>query len=133
MREHFVLVFWVLLILGVVVGALRAWPEYRLWQQELAGQAELIRAENNRKIIIEEAIAHAAAAEHLRQAEVIRARGVKEANDIIAEGFGGANGYLSYLFITDALTNTENNIVYVPTEASLPILEAGRFTIDSSN
>lgn len=121
------------IVVALIGGLFWAFPVYNVWQQELAGRADLVRAEQDRQIMIEEAKATLESAEFLRQAEVTRARGVKEANDIVAEGFGGPGGYLSYLYITGALTNTENNIIYVPTEAGLPILEAGRFNLNIEN
>ncbi len=64
------------------------------------------------------------------QAEVERAKGVAEANTIIADGLGGAEGYLRWRYI-EMLEETGKReggrtIIYVPTEANLPILEARR-------
>ena len=65
----------------------------------------------------------------LAKAEVRRAEGIASANKIIAEGLGGPAGYLRWKFI-EMLEETSNNpgrtIIYIPTEAGLPILEAGR-------
>lgn len=61
----------------------------------------------------------------LADAEIIRATGASESNRIIAEGLGGPEGYLRYLWI-QSLENNKANVIYVPTEAGLPILEAGR-------
>ena len=57
------------------------------------------------------------------EAEVIRARGVAEANRIISDSLKGNESYLRYLWI-DKLSDNQN-VIYVPTEAGLPILEAG--------
>jgi hypothetical protein len=98
--------------------------EYSVDQQKLQGEAELKRAEQNRQIKIEEAQATQESAVFLAQAEVARARGVAEANEIIAEGLGGPEGYLRYLWI-QTLEGGQDT-VYVPTEANIPILEATR-------
>lgn len=102
-------------------------PYYSVWQQGLAGQAELKRAEQNRQIAVQEAQAKLESSKLLAQSEVERARGVAEANKIIADGLGGAEGYLRWLWI-DALNHPDkgSQIIYVPTEAGLPILEAGK-------
>jgi regulator of protease activity HflC (stomatin/prohibitin superfamily) len=102
-------------------------PHYTVWQQGLAGQAELRRAEQNRQIAVQEAHAKLDAAKLLAEAEVERSKGVSQANKIIAEGLGGPEGYLRWLWI-DALNHHQNGaqIIYIPTEAGLPILEAGR-------
>lgn len=113
----------ILSILALAVILMFALPLYGVWQQALVGKAALKRAEQDRQITIEEAAATKESASLLAQAEVIRAAGVKEANDIIAEGLGGPEGYLRYLWIQKMDTA---NVIYVPTEANLPILEAGK-------
>ena len=115
------------LVLLVAVG-MWVFPLYGVWQQGLSGEAELARAKQNRQIRIEEAEARLEAARFESQAEVERARGVAEANDIIAGGLGGAEGYLRYLYI-DMLRETGSvgrETIYIPTEAAMPIMEAGR-------
>lgn len=117
--------------LGVVsfiltlVGLLYAIPQYNVWRASLAGEAELRRAEQNRRITVEEANAKKAAAQALADAEVIRAKGVAEANRIVGESLSDSENYLRYLWI-DNLGNTSNQVIYIPTEAGLPILEAGK-------
>lgn len=108
------------LVTGVIV-----YPYANIWERELSGKAQLAEAEANRQIIVREAQAKYDAAELLANAEIRRARGVAEANQIVANGLGGPEGYLRYLYI-ESMTNTSNQIIYVPTEAGLPILEANR-------
>lgn len=110
----------------VAIGALM-WglPQYGVWQQELAGRAELVRAEQNRRIAVLEAQARLEAESLNAEAEVARARGVAEANAIVAEGLGGPEGYLRYLWI-QSLGDNDQDVIYIPTEAGLPILEASR-------
>lgn len=112
---------------GIVLlgGALWGLPQYGVWQQELAGRAELVRAEQNRRIAVLEAQARLEAEELNAAAEVARAHGVAEANAIVAEGLGGPEGYLRYLWI-QSLGENGQDVIYIPTEAGLPILEATR-------
>jgi hypothetical protein len=60
----------------------------------------------------------------LGDAEVARARGVAEANRIIGDSLKGNEAYLRYLWIHN-LESGSNSVIYIPTEAGLPILEAG--------
>jgi regulator of protease activity HflC (stomatin/prohibitin superfamily) len=99
--------------------------KYRLWSASIHGEAELKQAEWNRQIIVKEAIAKKDASVMLAQAEVERARGVAQANKIIGNSLKQNEDYLRYLWI-DNIHNTTNQIIYVPTEANLPILEANR-------
>lgn len=104
-------------------GAMYGCPKYRVWEQTLVGQAELARAEQNRNIAVKEAQAKMDSAKMLADAEVARARGVAEANRIIGESLKGNESYLRYLWI-QGLQDGNGEVVYVPTEANLPILEA---------
>lgn len=110
-------------LLLIVAAGMAGCPAYNVWEQGMTGQAELERAMQNKQIAIEEARALKESAQLKADAEAIRATGVKIANDTIAEGLGGAEGYLRYLFI-DTLNSTSCQTIYIPTEAGLPILEA---------
>ena len=115
----------VVAVILFIAALIYGYPQYKVWQQRLAGQAELARAEQNRKIAIQEAEAKKESARALAEAEVIRAEGVAKANSIIGESLRGNESYLRYLWI-QTLTDNPQNVIYVPTEAGLPILEAGK-------
>lgn len=100
-------------------------PCLHVWQQSKLGEAELARAESNRQIATCEAQAKKESAKALADAEVIRAEGVAKANKIIGDSLTGNEGYLRYLWIQGLQTN-QMQVVYVPTEANLPILETTR-------
>lgn len=100
-------------------------PRIYIWQQSQAGQAELAHAEYSRKIATCEAMAKKESARALADAEIIRAEGVAEANRIIGNSLQGNEGYLRYLWIQGLQTN-QMQVVYVPTEANLPIMESQR-------
>ncbi|ANK12441.1 hypothetical protein [Erythrobacter neustonensis] len=118
-----------LVLLAVVVGgglgSCAAYNSMRVWNAQTAGEAELAQARQNRQIATLEAEAKLESAKLLAQAEVERARGVAEANRIVADGLGGPEGYLRYLYIEN-IAQSQGQIIYVPTEGGLPILEAGR-------
>ena len=116
----------VLLLVVIGAGCLYGCPKYNVYVNEQSGMAELSRATQNRKIKIEEAIAQKEAAKALAEAEIERARGVAEANKIIGDSLKGNEAYLRYLWIQGLQQGATPQVVYVPTEAGLPILEAGR-------
>ena len=58
-------------------------PQYNVWQQSLAGKAELQKAEYTRQVAVLEAQAKKDSAQQLAEAEIIRAQGVAKANSII--------------------------------------------------
>lgn len=118
---------WLLLVIvGIVCLAMWGCPQYNVYQQGMSGQAKLKESESGRQVMVQEAIAKEEAAKHLAAAEVNRAKGVAEANKIIGEGLKNNHEYLMYLWI-HGMADQSHQIVYIPTEGGLPILEAGRF------
>lgn len=117
-----------LVIITLVAAGMWGCPQYGVWHQGLEGQAELARAQQNRQIAVNEAHAKREAATELAAAEVERAKGVAEANKIISDSLKGNEAYLRYLWITEvaAVGKDGKTVVYVPTEANMPILEAGK-------
>ena len=113
------------LIVAGIVGLMIGMPMYNVWQQKMTGKAEFSRAEQNRKIKVEEAQAEKESAIFRAEAEIIRAEGVAKANEIIGGSLRDNKDYLTYLWI-QALYDESNSVIYVPTEANLPILEATR-------
>ena len=114
--------------IGVVIfGAMWAYPQYNIYASRALGQAMLAHAQSAKEVAVAEAKAKMESAELLAQAEVIRAGGVAKANQIIGESLKNNEAYLRYLWINDvAAQGTDKTVVYVPTEANLPILEATR-------
>lgn len=110
----------ILLIVALMFGI----PPYRVWSQEMEGKAEFAKAEQNRRIKIEEAKANLEAEKLNAQAEIERAKGAAEAIKI--ENGSITPTYIQYLWVRQQNLSTDNKIIYVPTEAGLPILEAGR-------
>ena len=114
-----------IVIIGIIliVGLIFVHAALKPWFAGQAGKAELAQAEQNRQIAILEATAKKEAAIQLAQAEIERAKGVAESNRIIGEGLKGNEEYLRYLWI-QTLNDDNNKVIYIPTEANLPITEA---------
>ena len=109
-------VLMIVLILSCMVGC----PHYSVWQQEMSGKAEFAKAEQNRRIMIEEAKASLEAEKLNAQAEVERAKGDAEAIKI--ENGSLTPTYIQYLWVRQQ-NLADNKVIYIPTEANLPILE----------
>lgn len=114
-----------------LVGAalLIGMPTYNVYAKTMAGKAAYEEAVQNRRIRVLEAQALLDAAELTAQAEVARARGTNEANRIMAESLGGPDNYLRWAYINmlqETAGSGDRQIIYLPTEAGIPILEAGR-------
>jgi len=105
--------------LALVCGLFYAYPKYRVWSKELAGQAQLKEAEWNRQIIIKEAEANLEAEKMNALAEIERARGMAASMEI--ENGTLNETYIRYLWVRGMVGN--ENVIYIPTEGSIPILE----------
>lgn len=115
----------VLILLVLWVAMLVIGPTYRVYSAGQSGKAELAQADYNRQIIVRQAQAKLDAASLEAEAAVAHAKGVQESNAIIAGGLGGPEGYLRFLYIQMLSEQSDKQIIYIPTEAGLPILEAG--------
>lgn len=114
-------IYSIIAILIIIVLILILVPQYNVYSRELSGKAQLREAEWNKKIAVQEAQAEKEAATLKAEAEVIRAEGIARANEIIAGSI--TENYIKYKFI-EGLNDGSTEVIYVPTEANLPILEA---------
>ena len=108
----------------MMTGGLFIVPYYNVWQQEMSGKAEFAKAEQNRKIKIEEAKANLEAEKLNAQAEVERAKGAAEA--IRIENGSLTPAYNQYLWVRQKSNLHDKTVIYIPTETNLPVLDASR-------
>lgn len=111
-----------IVLLIVAMAFIRPW--YNVWSQEMEGKAEFAKAEQNRKIKIEEAKANLEAEKLNAQAEIERAKGAAEA--IRIENGSITPTYIQYLWVRQQGDLNNKTVIYVPTETNLPILESTR-------
>ena len=112
-------------VVACIVLTMGGCPYYNVWEQGMVGRAALMKASQDRQIAVQEAEAKKESAASLAQAEIIRAGGVAEANRIIGDSLKNNEAYLRYLWV-DGLQQTKNQVIYVRTEANLPVMEATR-------
>ncbi|MDE6697369.1 MAG: hypothetical protein K2K25_10865 [Muribaculaceae bacterium] len=116
-------------IVLVIVAMAFIRPWYNVWSQEMEGKAEFAKAEQNRKIKIEEAKANLEAEKLNAQAEIERAKGAAEA--IRIENGSITPTYIQYLWVRQQSDLNNKTVIYVPTESNLPILESTRLLFDN--
>lgn len=111
----------VIFVITCVVAGFFLWavPTYKVWQRGLDGEAELRRAEQTKKITIEIARAEEEAATLRANAIAIMGEAAQKYPEYRQQEFMSAFG--------EALREgTISQIIYVPTEANMPIMEAGK-------
>ena len=98
-------------------------PQYGVYTKSLSGKAQLQEAEFTRQVAVLEAKAKLDSAKELAMAEVERAKGVAQANQIIGDSLKGNREYLQYLYITGLEDGAKNGnkTIYVPTEGGMPV------------
>ena len=93
--------------------------EYTVKTEKLIGEAEFVRAEQNRRILVEQARAEKDAATLRAEAIGIVGQAAKDFPEYRYQEFLGAFG--------EALqSDAVDKIIFVPTEANIPVTEAGR-------
>lgn len=113
-----------ILILWGLVG----YPKWRVWSAHQAGLADLQRAKNEQQIQIAQAQSRLDAAGLNKKAAIIEAEAVAEQITAIGTQLTAHDLYLRWQWIKmmeDAHDETAT-VIYVPTEANIPILEASR-------
>lgn len=106
-------------LLVLIIGGMWGCPEYEVYKQNRYGQAELSKASQTRQIAIEQAKAEELAAQHRANAIKIMGQAAKDFPEYRKQEFIGA--------FAEAMHNGKiNQIIYVPTEAGIPITEATR-------
>lgn len=140
-------------IVAVIPSSCYYFPKYRVYKNELRGKASLKEAECSKQIAVEQARAEEQSALLLAEAritraqatnkalrieaegeaarEVIRAEGAAKSNSILGESLKNNEEYLRYLWIT-GLHDGSGERIYIPTEAGMPILEAGELSNKNS-
>lgn len=110
-------------VIGLISCAVYLNVATKEWRYEVAGRAMLAQAENEKKVTIEQAKADYESAKYKRQADVERAKGIAESNKIINDSL--TDRYIRWLYVEN-IKDTNNQVIYLPTEAGLPILESQR-------
>lgn len=112
----------VAITVAVIGGFAVGLPLYNVWKKEQAGKAALSEAQHSKLVQIEEAKANLEAEKLNALAEVERAKGAAEAIQI--EGGRLTDEYIKYLWVRQQKPSA-GQVIYIPTEAGLPVLEAG--------
>jgi len=107
------------LVVGIIFGGVAIWSLLRVYNATSIGKAELARADQNRQILITQAKAEKEAAELRAEAIHVMGKAAKDFPEYRQQEFMAAFG--------EALREGNiSQIIYVPTEANIPVLEASR-------
>lgn len=117
----------VFIIVVILAWTLFGYPHWRVWASHQEGLADLQMAKNEQQIQVAQAQARLDAAQLNKQAAVIEAEAVALQIKEIGEQLTQHDLYLRWQWIKMMEdTASDNSVIYVPTEANLPILESQR-------
>jgi regulator of protease activity HflC (stomatin/prohibitin superfamily) len=107
------------LIVVLVLATMYAYPQYNVYSSRLSGEAALAHAHAARQVLVQQAQAEKDAALLRSEAIAIVGKAAKDFPEYRQQEFIGA--------FAEAMHNGKiNQIIYVPTEANIPLLEAGK-------
>lgn len=121
--------FWIgaaIIVLGVILWGLVGYPRWRVWAQQKQGEADLQQAHKEQQIQVSKAQGRVDAAELNKKAAVVEAEAVSLQIESIGEKLTKHDLYLKWQWIKMMEERPDASVIYVPTEAGLPILEANR-------
>lgn len=108
-----------LLLIAITVGLMIGCPQYHVYSERKAGEAALAHAHSSKMIMVTQAEAEREAAEKRAQAIAIVGKASQQFPQYRQQEFIGA-------FANALESGKIDQIIYVPTEANIPIIEAGR-------
>lgn len=111
------------LAIGVLFGIGWGYQEFKVYAKRQSGKAQLAEAEYSKQVQLEEAKSNLESQKLNSQAEVERAKGAAQA--IAIEDGKLTERYIQYLYVQN-LEKLDTQLIYVPTEGGLPLLEANR-------
>lgn len=116
------------LLFGGIGSCMYYMPQYKVYTQTMRGQADFKEAEINRQIMVEEAKAEEESLMLVASGEAEREKIKAEASAIAIQLTGEAlDKYPNYLRLhwINEIAGGKGERIYIPTEAGMPILEAG--------
>ena len=114
------------LVGGYIVWHIVGYPYWNVWASKKSGEAQLQEALNTQRIQLAEAKARKEAATLNKESAIIEAEAVSEQIKRIGVNLSKHDLYLKWQWINMMKEQPEGSTIYVPTEANLPILEAGK-------
>lgn len=100
-------------------------PQYNVYRMRMEGEAKLAESQASRQVLVSEAAARKEAAKLQGEADLIKAQFQAQSAKAIASGL--TQEYLQYLWIQEQGDNSNNTVIYIPTDnLGIPLMEAGR-------
>lgn len=121
------IIFLVALFFAIIIAwFIAGYPIWRVWASQKAGEADLQQAHKEQQIQVSKAQGRLDAAKLNKDAAVIEAEAVSLQIEKIGAKLTDHDLYLKWQWIKMMEERPDASVIYIPTEAGLPILEAGK-------
>lgn len=120
------IIAWIILGVGIIAFLFWIVPIWNVWAAHKSGLADLAKAQNEQQVQIAEARGRLDAAELNKKAAIIEAEAVASQIEKIGVNLDKHDLYLKWQWIKMMEDHSDSATIYIPTEAGLPILEAGK-------
>ncbi len=115
----------IFVVVAGIVWGLWGYPIWNVWASQKSGEADLSQAHKEQQIQVSKAQGRLDAAEINKKAAIVEAEAVASQIDKIGKQLTEHDLYLKWQWIKMMEERPDSSVIYVPTEANLPILEAG--------
>ncbi|APA83270.1 hypothetical protein [Francisella tularensis] len=115
----------IILIIGSLFGIGYLYRNYNVWSSNMQGKSKLAYADQERQVMIAQAKSNLEAAKYNAEAEVEKAKGIAQSNQIIGQSLNDNPAYLTWKYY-EVLEQTKNQVIYVSTQDNIPITESQR-------
>ncbi|HAM04431.1 MULTISPECIES: hypothetical protein [unclassified Megasphaera] len=105
------------IFVAMAAGIVFGYPVYKVWEQSKAGEAALAKATQDRQVKVQEAEAEMEAASKQAEANRILGQSVRDYPEAMEQKW------------VEAIEKTSNQVIYLPTEASIPVTESSRMAV----
>jgi regulator of protease activity HflC (stomatin/prohibitin superfamily) len=115
----------VIFVAALIIWSLFGYPIWKVWASQKQGEADLQQAHKEQQIQVSKAQGRLDAARLNKEAAVIEAEAVSAQIEKIGANLKEHDLYLKWQWIKMMEEKPQGSVIYVPTEAGMPILEAG--------
>lgn len=116
----------VFVVAVVILWALWGYPVWKVWASGKSGEADLQQAHREQQVQVAKAQGRLDAARLNKEAAIVEAEAVSAQIEKIGAQLTQHDLYLKWQWIKMMEERPDSSVIYVPTEANMPILEAGK-------
>ncbi|HVT75079.1 MAG TPA: membrane protease subunit [Candidatus Paceibacterota bacterium] len=116
----------IIAVAALILWSLWGYPVWKVWASGKSGEADLQQAHREQQVQVAKAQGRLDAAKLNKEAAIVEAEAVSAQIEKIGEKLTQHDLYLKWQWIKMMEERPDSSVIYVPTEANMPILEAGK-------